>query len=414
MKLYEELLWRGLIKDVSNEELSRKMLNEQSVRFYCGFDPTAESLTVGHLVQIVRMMLLRKHKHEPIVLIGGATGLIGDPRETGERKMLTLEESLKNAEKIKAQIEKIIGVDEVIYVNNYDWIKDIDTISFLRDYGKHFNVNYMLAKDTVQRRLDIGISYTEFSYMIIQAIDFLHLFENYRCKMQFGGSDQWGNITAGLELIRKLKSTNEEAVGLSSHLLLKADGNKFGKSESGVLWLDEELTNAYEIYQYFLNTSDGEVIQYLKFLTLLEPKEIIKLENELTAKPELRSAQKKLASEVVKMLHGEKALEEAIDVSQALFFGEFNALSEKAFKILASSIESIELKEETALVDLLVLTKLAQSKREAREFINNQAIAVNDQKETDVLATVSKDRTYYNRYVVIKRGKKKYALAQFV
>ena len=281
MKLYDELMWRGLIKDVSNEALAKKLLNEGSVRFYCGFDPTGESLTVGHLVQIVRIMLLDKYGHQPVVLIGGATGLIGDPRQTSERKLLSLDTSLKNAELIKKQIGHFLP--NAIYVNNYDWIGKIDMITYLRDYGKHFNLNYMLAKETVQARLETGISYTEFSYMILQSIDWLKLYTEDHVKIQFGGSDQWGNITSGLELIRKQVGDENEAVGMASPLLLKSDGTKFGKSESGALWLDAELTSPYELYQYFINTADTDVENYLKMLTLFEPSTITELVN--TSKP---------------------------------------------------------------------------------------------------------------------------------
>ncbi|HHY96650.1 MAG TPA: tyrosine--tRNA ligase, partial [Acholeplasma sp.] len=246
MTLYESLLWRGMIKDVSNEDLAKNHLNENSIKFYVGYDPTGQSLTVGHLVQIMRMKYLEKHGHKPVVLIGGATGLIGDPKETQERKLLTLEESLRNAQKIENQIRKLLP--DAQFVNNYDWISKVDLISFLRDYGKHFNVSYMIAKDTVQKRLAEGISYTEFSYMILQSMDWVHLYKNENVKIQFGGSDQWGNITSGLELMRKVVGEHD-AVGLSSPLLLKADGTKFGKSESGALWLDENLTTPYEMYQ---------------------------------------------------------------------------------------------------------------------------------------------------------------------
>ncbi len=334
MNLYDDLKWRGLIKDVSNEEEAKRLLNEESVKFYCGFDPTGESLTVGHLVQIVRMLLLEKYGHTPIVLIGGATGLIGDPRQTSERKLLTLEESLKNADKIKNQLSLFLDPEKSIFVNNYDWIKNIDMISFLRDYGKHFSINYMLAKDTVQKRLDVGISYTEFSYMLIQAIDFLHLYRTHDCKIQFGGSDQWGNITTGLELIRKLEGEESKAVGLSSPLLLKADGSKFGKSESGALWLDKDLTSPYEIYQYFVNASDQDVMNYLMTLTLLSKEEIEDLEEKLKTAPELREAQKKLAEEVTELVHGKKALNEALRVTHALFSGDFNDLNESEFKMM--------------------------------------------------------------------------------
>ena len=410
MNLYDDLKWRGLIKDVSNEEEAKRLLNEESVKFYCGFDPTGESLTVGHLVQIVRMLLLEKYGHTPIVLIGGATGLIGDPRQTSERKLLTLDESLKNADKIKNQLSQFLNPEKSIFVNNYDWIKNIDMISFLRDYGKHFSINYMLAKDTVQKRLDVGISYTEFSYMLIQAIDFLHLYRTYDCKIQFGGSDQWGNITTGLELIRKLEGDESKAVGLSSPLLLKADGSKFGKSESGALWLDKELTSPYEIYQYFVNASDQDVINYLQTLTLLSKEVIEDLEEKLKKQPELREAQKKLAEEVTELMHGKQALNEALRVTNALFSGDFNDLNENEFKMIEKTLDVAHLKNGTELVDALVETKLASSKREARQFITSNAVSINGEKVDDLAYTLSQEQTYHNRYVMMRRGKKKYAL----
>lgn len=413
MKLYDDLIWRGLIKDVSNEEQAKKHLNGDNVKFYCGFDPTGQSLTVGHLVQIVRMLLLQKYGHTPIALIGGATGLIGDPRQTSERKLLTLEDSLKNAEKIKNQIEKFLGQENVVYVNNYDWIKDIDTISFLRDYGKNFNINYMLGKDTVQRRLDIGISYTEFSYMIIQAIDFLELYRTQDCKIQFGGSDQWGNITSGLELIRKVKGDKHDAVGLSSPLLLKADGTKFGKSESGALWLDETLTSPYELYQYFVNASDQDVSNYLRTLTLLSKEEIEALEQQTIDNPHLRLGQKKVASEIVKLVHGEEALEEALRVTEALFKGSMSSLSKKEFLMLAQTLEAIDLEDSQSLMDTLIQAKLAQSRREAREFIKNNAVSINDVKQTDIDYVLSKEDAIFDQYVILRRGKKKYAIIKF-
>lgn len=411
MKLYDELKWRGMIKDSNSPELAEKRLNNESLRFYIGYDPTGESLTIGHLVQIVRTKLLESKGHIPIVLIGGATGLIGDPRDVGERKLLTLEDSLANAEKIKNQISKFFD-SKAIFVNNYDWISKIDMISFLRDYGKEFNINYMLNKDVVQRRLDSGISYTEFSYMLIQAIDFLNLFENYNCQMQFGGSDQWGNITAGLELIRK-RHPNNEAIGMSSPLLLKSDGTKFGKSEGGAIWLDEQLTTPYELYQYLVNTPDEDVVQYLKTLTLLAPEEIIELEKSVKANPELRVAQKKLAQEVVNFVHGADNLKSAIKVSNALFSGEVEDLNEKEFKMLAKTLPHYLPKANTLLIDALLETKLASSKREAREFISNGAITLNGEKITDINYLLDITKTYYNKYAVLKRGKKKFSIIEF-
>ncbi len=413
MKLYDDLIWRGLIKDVSDEEQAKKHLNGENVKFYCGFDPTGKSLTVGHLVQIVRMLLLQKYGHTPIVLIGGATGLIGDPRQTSERKLLTLEESLQNADKIKTQMERFLGHENVIYVNNYDWIKNIDTIGFLRDYGKNFSINYMLNKDTVQRRLDIGISYTEFSYMIIQAIDFLELYRNQDCKIQFGGSDQWGNITSGLELIRKTMGDKNDAVGLSSPLLLKADGTKFGKSESGALWIDENLTSPYELYQYFVNASDKDVSNYLRTLTLLSREEIEDLEKQTAEAPHLRAGQKAVASEIVKLVHGEKALGQALKVTDALFSGSLSGLDKEEFLMLAKTLDTVELSEEKPLMDCLIDAKLAQSRREAREFIKNGAVSLNDEKITDLEFVISKDSAMHDQYIVLRRGKKKYAVLKF-
>ncbi|MFU8792991.1 MAG: tyrosine--tRNA ligase [Acholeplasmataceae bacterium] len=410
MTLYEDLLWRGLLKDVSNDAQAKKLLDEEKSRFYCGFDPTGASLTVGHLVQIIRSMLLQTYGHTPIILIGGATGLIGDPRQTSERKLLTLEESLINAEKIKTQISRFLDPKKTIYVNNYDWIKNIDMISFLRDYGKFFNINYMLAKDTVQRRLDIGISYTEFSYMIIQAIDFLYLYETMDCKIQFGGSDQWGNITSGLELIRKKVGDQHEALGLSSPLLLKSDGSKFGKSESGALWLDQELTTPYEIYQYFLNVSDDDVLNYLKTLTLLDRKDIESIMSQHEEQKELRIAQKALASSVCELIHGKKALDEALKVSEAIFTGSFEALNVDAFKMLEKILESIHVDPDTTVVDALVQSGLASSKREARTFISSHAVGINDQKIEDDQAKLETIKPYYDTYMVLRRGKKKVAM----
>ncbi len=413
MKLYDELTWRGLIKDVSDETLARKLLDDEKIKFYCGFDPTGQSLTVGHLVQVVRILLLAKYGHTPIVLIGGATGLIGDPKQTAERKLLTVEESLANAEKIKKQLSQFIDENKAIFVNNYDWIKNIDMIAFLRDYGKLFSVNYMLAKDTVQRRLDIGISYTEFSYMLLQAIDFLNLYQHEGCQMQFGGSDQWGNITTGLEMIRKIAGDKAEVVGLSSPLLLKADGTKFGKSESGTLWLDAELTSPYELYQYFVNAADADVDSYLKMLTLLDKDEILRLEKLTLEAPEQREAQKTLANEVVRLVHGKEALDEAIKVTNALFSGEFYDLSEMAFKMLIKVLDTVEVDGTMNIVDALIATKLASSKREARQFVEGGAVSVNGEKVMSLDFNVAANAAYYNQYTVMRRGKKKYALIAF-
>ena len=409
MNLYDDLVWRNLVKDVSDEEQAKKLLNEEKVRFYIGYDPTGKSLTIGHLVQVVRMKLLQNYGHTPVVLIGGATGLIGDPRATAEREMLTLEQSLKNAELIKKQISKYLDPKNTIFVNNNDWIKDIDMITFLRDYGKNFNINYMLSKETVQSRLETGISYTEFSYMLIQAIDWLKLYRDMDVKIQFGGSDQWGNITTGLELIRKELGKNE-AVGMSSPLLLKSDGEKFGKSETGTVWIDEELTSPYELYQYFLNSNDADVLNYLKALTLLPKEEILNLVKTLETEPEKRIPQRKLAEEVVKFVHGEEKLNEALLVTDALFTGDFSKLSESAFKQLEKTLDTFTITDDKRLITALVGSNLASSNREAREFITNGAISLNGVKITDPNFELDNTNVYFGKYIIAKRGRRRNSL----
>lgn len=395
MKLYEELVWRGLVKDVSNEELAKKLLNEDSIYFYCGFDPSAPSLQLGNFTQVVKMLLMEKHGHKPIVLIGGATGLIGDPggRNSGERKLLTLEQSLENARKIKIQMDKMFK--NTMMVNNYDWISKIDMISFLRDYGKSFGINYMLAKDTVANRLETGISYTEFSYMILQAIDFLHLYKNNKCLLQFGGSDQWGNITAGLDLIRKVEGDNSEVIGMSSPLLMKSDGKKFGKSESGALWLDPDLTSPYEMYQYLVNTSDNDVIGYLKYLTLLSYEEIIELEEKTKSSPELREAQKALAKEVVKLIHGEEEANKAKQTSEEMF--------EKG--IFSGDVPTVMVNKESlsGILDLIVTAGLAPSKSEARRLVEQGGIKVNGEV---INLDFKVDEKLFEKEFIISKGKK--------
>lgn len=411
MNFFDELKWRDMVKDCSDLELAEKRLNsKQKLIFYTGYDPTGESLTVGHLVQVVRMRLMQKHGFDAICLIGGATGLIGDPREVGERKLLSLEKSLENADKIKNQLSRLLDPEKTTFVNNNEWLSKISLIEFLRDYGKNFNINYMLAKDIISRRLDEGISYTEFSYMLLQSIDFLYLYENYNCELQFGGSDQWGNLTAGLELIRKVKGDNS-AFALSSPLLLKSDGKKFGKSEGGALWLDENLTSPYELYQYFLNTPDDDVVKNLKVLTLLEVEEINELEKKAKECPEQRQAQKVLAYEVVKFVHSEKKANQAIKITNALFNSSFDDLDEEEWQEVAKILKSQKVSENGNIIDCLVNLGLAQSKREAREFVNSKAIIIGNNKVEDINTLISKDMLYFGKYLVVKRGKKKIAVA---
>ena len=321
MKIYDELVWRGLIKDVSSPDLEEK-LNNGGMTFYIGTDPTGDSLHIGHFSSFLISKRLKEAGHNPILLVGGATGLIGDPKPDTERPMITKETVEHNFACLKKQAKDLFGFE---VVNNYDWSKDLNFIDFLRDYGKYFNINYMLNKDIVKRRLDAGITYTEFSYMIMQAMDFEWLYNNKNCVMQVAGQDQWGNITAGIELIRK--KDGKEAYGFTMPLLTKSDGTKFGKTNGKAIWLDREKTSPYEMYQFFINSEDDKVIDYLKFLTFLTPEEIMELEEKNKTQPHLREAHQALAREVITFLHGAEAYEEAVNISKMLFSGEIQSLT---------------------------------------------------------------------------------------
>lgn len=404
MKLYDELVWRGLINDISSPELEKK-LNEGGLTFYIGTDPTGDSLHIGHYSSFLVAKRLKEAGHNPILLVGGATGLIGDPKPNAERAMITKEQLEYNYKKLRKQVEDIFGFE---VVNNYDWSKDINFIDYLRDYGKFFNINYMLSKETVKRRLDIGITYTEFSYMIMQSLDFLWLFENKGCTLQIGGQDQWGNITSGIELIRK--KTGKEAYGFTMPLITKADGTKFGKSEGKAIWLDREKTSPYEWYQFLINSEDEKVIEYLKKLTFLSREEIESLEASLKENPELRLPHKALAREVITFLFGSEAYDEALKISESLFSGNIKSLTEKELTSALSNIEPFEVENDINIVDLLVEGKVASSKREAREFVTNGSITINEQKFTDVNQVITKKDSLFDKFLVIRRGKKKYYL----
>lgn len=410
MKLFDELKWRGLVDNITSEELIDK-INEGGLTFYIGIDPTADSLHIGHYSSVIAMTKrLLDAGHHPIIIAGGGTGLIGDPKPNLERPMISKEAVLKNIEGIKKQLDKILGTDIKI-INNADWLLQMNAIDFLRDYGKHFNINYMLSKDTVKRRLDLGITYTEFSYMILQSIDFLKLYEKYGVTLQIGGQDQWGNITSGLELIRKIHGIDTKCYGMTMPLITRADGTKFGKSESGKsVWLDATKTSPYEMYQFFVNTEDSKVIEYLKKLTFLNPTQIDELERSLKEHPEQRLAQKALAESIITFVHSKEDYEEAIKITEALFNNEIKKLNAKqiAEAFQDFDIKKIEIGE--SLVDLLIRLGASQSKREAREFITNGAITINGEKYTDVLTTINDDMFIYN-YLIIKRGKKNYYIA---
>ncbi len=406
MKLYDELVWRGLIQDISSKDLIEK-LNNGGLTFYIGTDPTADSMHIGHYSSFLISKRLARAGHHPILLVGGATGLIGDPKPDAERPMITKEEVRHNYEGLKSQAERIFGFE---VVNNWDWTKDINVIDFLRDYGKYFNVNYMLAKDKVRSRIDSGITYAEFSYMILQALDFLYLYENRGVTLQVAGSDQWGNITSGIELIRK--KLDKEAYGMVMPLVTDSTGKKFGKTEGNALWLDKNKTSSYEMYQYLINLEDSMIIDYLKKLTFLSKEEIEEIEVKHNECPEKRIAHQALAKEIITDLHGEEEYNKAVKMSEALFSGNVKDLSANEIDILFKDAEKKLLEKETNLVDLLVEQSICSSKREAREFVIGGSISINGDKVTYLDKLISKEDSIEGKYIILRRGKKKYFLIE--
>ena len=404
MKIYDELVWRGLIQEISSPDLIEK-LNNGGMTFYIGTDPTADSMHIGHYSSFLISRRLKQAGHTPLLLVGGATGMIGDPKPDTERPMITKEEVEKNVQGLKSQAEKIFGFE---VVNNYDWTKDINVIDFLRDYGKYFNVNYMIAKDKVKSRMETGITYAEFSYMILQALDFLELFETRNCELQVAGSDQWGNITSGIELIRK--KTGKEAYGMVMPLVTDSTGKKFGKTEGNALWLDKNKTSSYEMYQYLVNLEDSMIIKYLKMLTFLSKEEIEELEKINNEKPELRVAHKALAKAIITDLHGASEYEKAEKISTLLFGGEVHGLSADDIISNLKTIPTVKIKENTKIIDLLVDNNICSSKREAREMLSSNAIYLNNEKVTDENLEVTKEIAIDSKIVLIRKGKKKYFL----
>ncbi|EML9435646.1 tyrosine--tRNA ligase [Staphylococcus aureus] len=415
--LIEDLKWRGLIYQQTDEQGIEDLLNKEQVTLYCGADPTADSLHIGHLLPFLTLRRFQEHGHRPIVLIGGGTGMIGDPSGKSEERVLQTEEQVdKNIEGISKQMHNIFefGTDHgAVLVNNRDWLGQISLISFLRDYGKHVGVNYMLGKDSIQSRLEHGISYTEFTYTILQAIDFGHLNRELNCKIQVGGSDQWGNITSGIELMRRMYGQTD-AYGLTIPLVTKSDGKKFGKSESGAVWLDAEKTSPYEFYQFWINQSDEDVIKFLKYFTFLGKEEIDRLEQSKNEAPHLREAQKTLAEEVTKFIHGEDALNDAIRISQALFSGDLKSLSAKELKDGFKDVPQVTLSNDTTnIVEVLIETGISPSKRQAREDVNNGAIYINGEKQQDVNYALAPEDKIDGEFTIIRRGKKKYFMVNY-
>ena len=419
MNIIDDLMWRGAINQMTDEEGLRQLTQEKAVSLYCGVDPTGDSMHIGHLIPFMILRRFQLVGHRPVIVIGGATGSIGDPSgRTSERVLQTKEQVQHNVEKLTAQMKRLFLTSQedqeaVRLVNNYDWTKDLSLLDFLRDYGKHFNLNTMLAKDVVASRLEVGISFTEFSYQILQSIDFLQLFRKEDVQVQIGGADQWGNITAGLELIRKVEGAEARAYGLTIPLMLKSDGTKFGKSAGGAVWLDPEKTTPYEFYQFWLNQDDRDVIKYIKYFTFLEKEEIEALEVSVQEEPHKRQAQKRLAEEVTRFVHGEAALQDALKITNALFTGDVQQLNadeiEQGFKNMPTfESEKVEQNLATWLVDL----GIEPSRRQSREDIQNGAISINGEKITDLEHVWTPEQSFEGRFVLVRRGKKKYFLVK--
>ena len=419
MNIIDDLMWRGAINQMTDEEGLRQLTQEKAVSLYCGVDPTGDSMHIGHLIPFMILRRFQLAGHRPVIVIGGATGSIGDPSgRTSERVLQTKEQVQHNGEKLTAQMKRLFLTSQedqeaVRLVNNYDWTKELSLLDFLRDYGKHFNLNTMLAKDVVASRLEVGISFTEFSYQILQSIDFLQLFRKEDVQVQIGGADQWGNITAGLELIRKVEGAEARAYGLTIPLMLKSDGTKFGKSAGGAVWLDPEKTTPYEFYQFWLNQDDRDVIKYIKYFTFLEKEEIEALETAVQEEPHKRQAQKRLAEEVTRFVHGEAALQDALKITNALFTGDVQQLNadeiEQGFKNMPTfESEKVEQNLATWLVDL----GIEPSRRQSREDIQNGAISINGEKITDLEHVWTPEQSFEGRFVLVRRGKKKYFLVK--
>ncbi|SER94791.1 tyrosyl-tRNA synthetase [Gracilibacillus ureilyticus] len=423
MHILDDLAQRDLIQQTTDDDGLRKHLEENVVTLYCGFDPTADSLHIGHLLPVLMLKRFQKAGHRPIALIGGGTGMIGDPSGRSTERSLNSADVVKGySDSIKNQLAHILHFDDskngAVARNNHEWLSSLTIIDFLRDVGKHFSINYMLAKDSVESRLENGISFTEFTYMILQSYDFMNLYEKENCTLQIGGSDQWGNITAGMELIRRTRSEKSEAeaevFGLTVPLITKSDGTKFGKTAGGAVWLDPVKTTPYEFYQFWINTDDRDVIRFIKYFTFLEMEEINALEKELESAPEKRVAHRRLAEEMTKLVHGEDALQQAEKITEALFSGDLKSLNaaeiEQGFKDVPSTVVE---EKNIALVDLLVNAGISPSKRQAREDIKNGAVYINGERNTEINYQMQETDRVEDKFTIIRRGKKKYYLIRY-
>ncbi|APT18290.1 hypothetical protein FC62_GL000844 [Amylolactobacillus amylotrophicus DSM 20534] len=411
--IISDLEWRGAINQQTDEEGLRKLVARKEISLYCGVDPTGDSLHIGHLIPFMILKRFQEAGHHPVIVIGGGTGSIGDPSgKNSERVLQSMEQVHHNEVALTKMMEQLFGTENFTIVNNYEWLSQISLLEFLRDYGKLFNLKTMLNKEVVASRLEVGISYTEFTYQILQSIDFYELNKNYGVQLQIGGADQWGNITAGTDLIHKLGGAEQEAYGLTIPLMLKSDGTKFGKTAGGAVWLDPEKTTPYEFYQFWINQDDRDVIKYLKYFTFLSHEEIDALEEQVKTAPEQRAAQIKLAEEVTRFVHGEEALQQAKHITHALFTGELKNLTsaeiEQGFKNMPSATMT---HEPVNIVEFLVdVTKIEPSRRQAREDVQNGAIYLNGERQTDLEFIVDPSAAFDGKFVIVRKGKKKYTL----
>ncbi|GIO04382.1 tyrosine--tRNA ligase 2 [Brevibacillus reuszeri] len=417
MNIIDELQWRDAINQQTDAEGLRELTEQKSISLYCGVDPTGDSMHIGHLIPFMVLKRFQLAGHRPVILIGGATGTIGDPsgRQT-ERSLQTLEQVQENVDALTTQMKKLFvtdGDNQIRLVNNYDWTHKINVIEFLRDYGKNFSINTMLAKDIVSSRLETGISFTEFSYQILQSLDYLHLYKNEDVQLQIGGSDQWGNITSGLDLIRKKEGPESKAFGLTIPLMLKSDGTKFGKTAGGAIWLDPDKTTPFEFYQFWANTDDRDVVKYLKYFTFLSKEQIDELAEKVQTEPHKREAQKMLAEEMTRFVHGQELLDQAKRITAALFSGDIKSLTadeiEQGFKEMPTYEAT---KKSKNIVDWLVELGIEPSKRQAREDITKGAISMNGERVSDLELEVSADLAIGGRFIIIRKGKKNYSLVK--
>jgi len=414
----EELKQRGLVHQTTDEKALETKLNEESVKLYVGFDPTADSLHIGHLLPILMLRRFQQNGHTPIALVGGGTGMIGDPSFKDQERQLNPLATVQDwSNNIKRQLSQFIDFNNeknpAVVANNYDWLGEMSLIDFLRDVGKNFTINYMMSKESVKRRIEAGISYTEFAYQLLQAYDFLKLYQKYGCLLQLGGSDQWGNITSGIELLHREEDV--QGFGLTIPLITKADGKKFGKTEGNAIWLDANKTSPYEFYQFWLNTDDRDVVQFLKYFTFFSLDEIAKIEEEFNQAPETRVAQKALAKDVTTLVHGKEGYEQAKRISEALFSGDVKELNAEELDQAFGGVPAYEVSSDDSLnlVEVLIASGIDSSKRQAREDINNGAIYLNGDRIQDTSYEIQESDKLGGKTTVIRRGKKKYFILRF-